>query len=67
MEEEIKILHQIEELIKKNHDQLLMEVVPADCKCKGQTKKVFRCPGAFEINVLLSTLVRLRNGEYRNA
>lgn len=62
MEEEIKILRKIEELIRGNHDQLLMEIVPADCKCQGKTKKVFRCPGAFEINVLLSALVRTRNG-----
>jgi len=61
MEEELKILHKIEDLIKANHDQLLMEVVPADCRCQGKTKKIFRCPGAFEINVLLSDLVRLRN------
>ena len=62
-EEELKILRQIEELIRKNQDQLLMEIVPADCKCQaGKTKKVFRCPGAFEINVLLSTLVRVRYG-----
>lgn len=62
MEEELKILRQIEELIRKNQDQILMEIVPADCKCQARTKKVFRCPGAFEINVLLSTLVRVRNG-----
>lgn len=61
MEEELKILRQIEELIRKHQDQLLMEIVPADCKCQGQTKKVFRCPGAFEINVLLLSLVRLRD------
>ena len=61
MEEELKILRQIEDLIKANHDQILMEVVPADCKCQGKTKKIFRCPGAFEINMHLSKLVRLRN------
>lgn len=33
MEQELKILRQIEELIKKSQDQLLMEVVPHDCKC----------------------------------
>lgn len=62
MEEELKILRQIEDLIRKNQDQLLMEIVPADCKCQGKTKKVFRCPGSFEINVLLTTLTRVRNG-----
>lgn len=61
MEEEIKTLRQIENLIRANYDQLLTETVQSDCKCQGKTKKIFRCPGAFEINVLLSTLVRLRD------
>ena len=63
MEEELKIHRQIEDLIRKSQDHLLMEIIPSDCNCQSaKTKKVFRCPEAFEINVLLSALLRVRNG-----
>ena len=56
MSEEIEILRKIEVLLRTNQEKLLMDIVPADCKCQGKTKKVFRCPEAFEINMLLSSL-----------
>lgn len=60
IEEELKILRQIANLIKVNQDKLLMEVVEADCKCQGKTKKVFKSTEAFEINMLLSKLSNLK-------
>lgn len=61
MEKELELLRKIENLISKNSDQLLMEVMPSDCKCNHKTKKVFKCPAAFEINVLMRELGKLRS------
>lgn len=61
MEKELKLLRKIEKLISENTDQLLMEVVPSDCKCNHKTKKVFKCPAAFEISVMMRELGKLRN------
>lgn len=59
-EKELAIYRQIEQLIKENKDNILTEIAPADCKCSQAKKKVFRCPGAFQINLCLDQLEQLR-------
>lgn len=60
-EKELPIYRQIEQLLKENRDSLLTDVVPSKCNCShGVTNRVFRCPGAFQINMLLESLNQIR-------
>lgn len=60
-EQEIVIYRQIEQVLKENRDALLTELVPENCNCKEKRmRRTFRCPGAFQINMLLESLEQLR-------
>jgi hypothetical protein len=59
--DEVSIYREIEQLLKTAKDSLLTDIVPSNCNCKTETtKRVFRCPEAFKINMLLEQLEKLR-------
>lgn len=59
-ETETEMLLEIERMLREDKNALLMEVVPHDCGCANKTKRVFRCPNAFKINMLLDKIDKAR-------
>lgn len=58
---ELAVYRELEQLLKTAKDSLLTDVVPEKCNCNnGSTKRVFRCPEAFKINMLLEQLEAIR-------
>jgi hypothetical protein len=55
--EEIKLLREIEQNLRAAKMSLLTDLVPESCKCSQEkTRRVFRCPEAFLIDMLLTQL-----------
>jgi hypothetical protein len=58
---ELKVYREIEQTLRENRDTLLTDIVIEKCNCSSpKTKRAFRCPGAFKINMMLENLDSMR-------